>query len=298
MCFCLFDFLKKQEVEYYRNLELSRLSTIGIGGIPLCVIYPSSEEKLILTVRFLLKNNIPYKIAGGMSNILFSSPLDDVAVIKTDRMNIYSVAENIIEVSSGVKLTSLIYNASGIGLGGIEELYGIPGSIGGAIFGNAGAYGRSISDFVKSIKIFDTAMDNVKIIPRELIDFKYRSSGLADGEIILSAKLSFVKKDPDLITVKLKGIIEDRISRQPYGKRSLGSIFKRKDGFPPISYLIDSLGLKGFSFGDAEISEMHAGFIVNRGGATASDVIELISIIKNKINLEFGFIPEEEIKII
>ena len=291
----LFEFFKEEDVEFKGSIRLSKFSSIKIGG-DAAVAAPHSVEKLVKLLDFLYRNQIKYKIVGRMSNVLPpDDPYDGVIVI-TSRLRSLEFYGNIATAESGAMLSGLLWKARERGLGGLEALYGIPASLGGMIYSNAGAYGSEISDFLVSVTAYDVRRSEIITIPAKELCFSYRHSSFKENELaILSAKLMLKKRERDLIKRDLEYYIAKRKASQPYNEPSLGSVFKRSAG-EPISYLIDKAGLKGFSVGGAMISEKHAGFIVNKGGASARDVISLINVIKDNIYEKYGVMPEEEIE--
>jgi UDP-N-acetylmuramate dehydrogenase len=296
MAQCLTDFLKEQDVEFYELFEMSKISSIGIGGKAQLFVSPNTEEKLISLIDFLVENDKKYIIVGRMTNILPCDTEYSGVLISTLKINTYNAAEMRCTVSCGTDFSKLLYSLSFMGYGGMEELFGIPGSVGGMIFGNAGAYGKSVSDFITDVTVYDPLQKTKYSLDASEMGFAYRESIVKHTRLaVLSANLTFSLKGVNEIKVRLGEIISQRKSSQPYGQKSLGSIFKRS-GDIPISRLIDSLGLKGLRIGGAEISEKHAGFIVNAGGATAKDVRELIKIVKNKIFSAYGIEADEEIQ--
>ena len=291
------DFLKEQDVEFKEGFDIKSVSSIGIGGKAKVAVFPSSEEELLKAVKFLLNSNMGYKIVGNATNILFPDTDYTNVLILTKKNNRYFVKDKTLHVSCGALFSSVIRKISCIGYGGLEELYGIPGSVGGMIFGNAGAYGKSVSDVTESVKVYSPDSDRVLERAADELCFSYRNSNLKHSrEILLSATVKLSPDTTDNIQSRLVAVIEQRHSTQPRDK-SLGSVFKRYHG-NPVSKMIDDLGMKGFSVGGAEISQKHAGFIVNTGGASSTDVRELIGIVKKRIKLKYGFVPEEEIEIL
>ena len=297
MAECFTEFLKKQEVEYKRNKKLSGLSYIGVGGECSFALYPDTAEKLINILCFLCEKNLDFRLAGKMTNILPSDSYYDGSVIFTERMTGYIREGNLVTAECGVRLSRLIYELSEGSLGGAENLYGIPGTLGGAIVGNSGAFGSEISDIVSSVTAFDIIERKVIKLYKDELSFSYRSSIFKERPmVILSAELLFKSAPTDITKAKLKKIIKERIKKQPCGKRTLGSTFKRHKSIP-VSKIIDDLGLKGYSIGGAVISPFHAGFMQNSSGASSLDFQRLIEYVKEKINSVYGFVPEEEIVI-
>lgn len=292
----LIDFLKKSDVEYYENFDISQTSYIGIGGSVKLFVKPQSAEILIRTVNILYSESIPYKIVGAMSNILPVDGFYDGVILSTRKIKSYSLAETTVTIDTGARLSRVISEISRLGFGGMESLYGIPGSVGGMIYGNAGAYGREISDFFISALLYDPQKRFIYTQTAFDMEFSYRKSALKqNGCILLSTTLALKKANSEKISSELIATLSKRKSTQPFGEKSLGSIFKRS-GDIPVSKLIDELGLKGYSVGGAEISKKHAGFIINRNNASARDVKELIAYIKSKLKIAYGIDAEEEIE--
>lgn len=293
----LLGFFKEQEIEYAEQFDVSAISYIRIGGKASYAAMPNSTEKLIKLVKFLNSHQIAYKIVGGMSNILPSDSYYPGVLIITTKCNRYYVAENTITLECGVRLSKVIRALAALGVCGMESLSGIPGTVGGAVRSNAGAYGCSVSDFIVSATLYSPKEKKKITFAVGDMGMSYRKSRLIGSDLVLlSADFTFSRDDSESIFARIKSITEKRHASQPYNMPSLGSVFKRKDGIP-MSLLIDRLGLKGLSVGGAQVSEKHAGFIVNTGGATAKDVLTLISILKERIYAECGILPEEEIEI-
>ncbi len=292
------NLLKKWDVEYTRNFKLSSASYIGIGGVSEVYTLPKSISELVNLLSYLHLSGIKYKLTGRMSNLLFASDIFRGVIINTSKINAYSRVGNVITADCGVRVSTLIRDLAESSLGGLESLYGIPGSLGGMVYSNAGAYGSSISNFIKKAKIFDLRRQMIYDIFPDELGFSYRESNLSREPIILlNADIEFIPLEKSYIKAKLNEVIERRYQSQPYDKRSLGSIFKR-EGEIPISRLIDLLGLKGLRVGDAAVSTKHAGFIVNNGSAKSDDVLELIKKISEKINENYGFKPRLEIEVV
>ena len=294
----ILGFLKANDVKYTRDEYLFRLSTVKIGGMADFVAYPDSEDKLIRLVEFL-EEKIKYKILGRMSNVL---PPDDRyrgVIVRTDLMNRVDFQGNIITAEAGISLHRLSSLCQDMSLSGIEELSGIPGSLGGAIFGNAGAYGREISDLVIDVSAYDIVSKTVFEIPSEKLGFGYRTSAFkASRLVILSARLGLTFDNKDKIQTKIREISSKRRNSQPMGMPSLGSTFKRPSENVYPWRLIDECGLRGFSIGCAAISEKHAGFIVNLGNATSADYFAVASYVKNIVQEKTGVNLEYEFEIL
>jgi UDP-N-acetylenolpyruvoylglucosamine reductase len=270
--------------DYCKDKKLSELCSFRVGGIADYVVYPKSVEVLILLIDRLKEKNIKYCLLGNASNVLFSDNGFNGVVIFTSKLDSILVKGSTLNVECGVSLTHAAVIAQRNGLGGLEFAYGIPGTIGGAVYMNAGAYGGEMKDVVESSTYYTT---DHKIIDRLMgvqHDFDYRESFYSKHEnhVILSANLQLTYDDPENIKKKMDGFMSGRVEKQPLQYPSAGSVFKRYPGYY-TGKLIEDAGLKGLTIGGAQVSEKHAGFIINRGGATAEDILKLIDIIKEKI---------------
>lgn len=295
----LIGFLKMNDVEYAENRLLRDFSSVGIGGRAPIIVFPNNIPKLCNTVYFLEKQKIKYKILGRMSNILPPDDYYSCAIIKTDKMSGFSIKDNKIVVCAGVSLPYLAYKTSEEGLSGLEELSGIPGSLGGSILGNAGAFGREISDLVLSVTCYDSQNDKIITLSNDECDFSYRYSVFKDnGLVILSAELSLISATSEKTKARIDEVRKTRALTQPVGEKSLGSTFKRTADGISAAMLIDKCGLKGYSIGGAQISTKHAGFIVNTGSACAHDYISLMEYARHKVKEKFNIALNEEIEII
>ena len=293
----LFSYLREKDVEYKGNLKLSSISYVRIGGSIDAGVFPDTRDKLIDVLRYLYKNGYPFCVIGRMTNLLADDRDYCGVAVFTSKIKGYEVRGNHAFVECGVMLSQLITRLCDLSLGGLESLFGIPGTLGGMIYSNAGAFETEISDFLVSAEVYDVKMDKIITFGKESLRMSYRHSMLSEDKykILLSATLSLSKKESDRIKADLRAVISKRKSSQPYNEPSLGSVFKRCEG-APVSGLIDACGLKGYSVGGAEISKKHAGFIVNRGNATSDDYKRLINHIKDKIFQNYGLRIEEEIE--
>lgn len=262
------------------------------------VVYPDSEEKIINLVSGLTACDLPFKVIGGMTNLLIKDGIYHGVVIKTDKMSKESSTENVVSCSCGMRMSRIIRSMASLGFGGMEGLFGIPGTVGGMVKQNAGAFGNEIKDRFVSAVCYYPADGRITVFNRDDMRFAYRSSALSGGDaVLISATFDFVTMPKEDIDEKIKDFQAKRRENQPFEYPSLGSVFKRHSG-QSAGYYIDRSGLKGVSVGGAEISEKHAGFIINRGGATAYDYLKLIDIAKEKVYADFGIELEEEIEII
>ena len=293
----LLDFLKINEVEYKENVEVRSFSPIKIGGIASVVIYPNNDSKIISALNFLEKNKICYKVIGKTSNILFPDDQIDTVLIKTDKLQGIKALDGSVVLSSGETLYANARKLASVGIGGISEFCGIPGSLGGLVRNNAGAFGKEIGELIKSVSAYSPKEGQIIHLKNRDMSFGYRDSIFKSQDlVILDVELNLPLNLP---TADIIGEIEKyknfrRIS-QPTGVPSLGSVFKR----PPGDYaarLIDASDLKGVSIGGAEVSRKHAGFIINKGNATANDFRSLANYVKQTVFEHHGVELEEEIE--
>ena len=294
------DFLVSQGIAFFEQEDMSKITSMRCGGRAAVSAYPSTAREVASLVRALTERGVKYKVVGGMTNIL---PCDDVfdgvLIRMTGIKELEFTENNTVSVGAGVPLGTFVRKAAECGVGGFEELSGIPGTVGGALYGNSGAHSVSISDFVISALAYDVKRNAVVELGCDEIDYGYRASLFKKEKpnfVILSAKLQGAEREKDKIFEKIKALSAMRRERQPLDKSSLGSIFKHPEGdFAPR--LIESLSLKGARCGGASVSIKHAGFIINDGNATALDVLALIEKIKNRVFSEYGILLEEEIDI-
>ncbi len=292
----LLEFLKEQEIEYTESLEVSKISYIKIGGTVACAAMPSDTGKLVKLVEFLFEKKIPYRLVGAMTNILPRDSYYQGVLIITTKCNGYCVAESSYKAECGVRFSTLIRKTASLGICGAESLFGIPGTVGGMVYSNAGAYGTSVSDLLLRATVYSPLERRIFTLDAADFKFSYRHSALMDTDrVILSAEFSAEKDAPEKIFERISTVVKKRRSSQPCDMPSLGSAFKRTND-TPISLLIDKLGLKGVSVGGAQISNKHAGFIVNTGAATEGDYLQLLEAVKDRIYKEYGIIALEEIE--
>ena len=294
----LTDFLNLNDVEYRENLLLAEYSTIRIGGSADIVIYPDNVDKLISTVDFLWKEKIDYRVLGRMSNILLPDENIRQIIIKTDKVLGYKLEDNILSLNTGEMISRHAVNLAKQGFSGFLGLVGIPGSIGGMLRGNAGAFGDEIGNIVISAKAFSPSKNKILEIDVKDMDLGYRRSVFHFNDfVILSVKLKLDRMSSDEAIKILRKNREKRLDTQPIGMPSLGSTFKRPPG-DFAARLIDAACLRGTRIGGAMVSEKHAGFIVNSNNATSRDVKRLIEYIKKNVNDKFGVMLQTEIEIL
>lgn len=273
------------EIEKAENICLKSLSSYKVGGVARTVWYPVNAVELLELVEYFQFLKEPYWIVGGGANTIFDDGDIETALISTSKLNQISVDESKVTAGAGVTLDHLVRTAVENGLQGFEKMSGIPGSVGGATWMNAGAYGAEIGDFVTRV----TAVADGKVVTLSHEDclFSYRSAVALKDLIVVEVEWKLEKGDVSELSAVRKDILSRRAEKQPLDFPSCGSVFKRPVG-DYASRLIDAAGLKGFQIGDAQVSEKHAGFIINKGNATASDVFAVISHCQKVVKEKFG----------
>lgn len=277
------------------NESLKKYNTYKLDCYCKIIIFPSNIEQLIESLKIIKKNNFKWFVLGNGSNIILPNYYDGV-IIKLDNLNKCVINDNMIYVESGYMLNKLANELSNKGYTGIEWATGIPGTIGGAIYGNAGAYKSSMSEILVDV----TLLDNEKIVTLENkeLEFKYRDSLLKHKKdlIVLSCNIKLEKGSKEEIKKTIEERTLKRIETQPLEYPNCGSVFRNPEGVS-AGKLIDDSGLKGFTEGGARISEKHANFIINYDNATSEDIIKLIHLIKDKIkkNYNIDLVLEQEI---
>ncbi len=281
------------------NALLKNYTTFRIGGKCSLLIKPVSEESFSVLIPLAEKLDVPYYIFGKGSNLIVDSDGINgiVFVIGKDFSGISFRNDETMICLSGTPLSQICLSALENSLTGMEFAYGIPGTLGGAVFMNAGAYGGEMKDIIHSVKAMDIKGNYKEYFPDEL-DFAYRRSRFTNsGEIIISAEIRLEKGSRSEIKEKMDKLMEQRRSRQPLEFPSAGSTFKRPAG-SYASLLIEQCGLKGTHVGDAEVSTKHSGFIINKGNADFSQLMELIGIVKDTVKNKTGYVLECEPQII
>ena len=289
------SFLEDNKIKYLKNEPMSRHTSFHIGGNAQYFVLPDDEKMLIGVIDFCKKSDIPVTLIGKGSNLVVSDSGINGAVICTLNMNGISLMENgDIFAYSGAFLAALCTFARDNSLSGIEFAYGIPGSVGGAMFMNAGAYGGEMKDVAVSTLVLDENL-NTRLIEGEDMCLNYRSSIFKKkGLFILGSYFKLKEDKKEDITARMEDYMGRRKSKQPLEYPSAGSVFKRPEGYF-AGALIEKNGFKGFSVGGAQVSEKHAGFIINKGNATCKDVKTLVEIIKEKVQKEDGVTLQPEL---
>lgn len=295
------ELIKKIESsKVFKNEPMKKHTSFRIGGNADIYVKPDNIDDIQYIVQFAQKNNIPLLVVGNGSNLLVKDNGIRGIVLKPNIQQIVlQEKENEVNITlgAGVPLPKVSIEMSKKGYTGLEFAAGIPGTIGGAIRMNAGAYGGEIKDVVVSTTYMDLE-GNVKTINNEQHEFEYRKSIFAKYKyIILNTNIKLQKGNIKEIEQKIASNMQSRREKQPIDMPSAGSTFKRKEGIITAK-LIDEAGLKGFSIGDAQVSEKHAGFVINRGNATAKDVLKLTKYIQDKLYEKFSVEIELELEVV
>lgn len=278
--------------------ELAKHTSFRIGGGAEIMAFPKDTQELAGVLRAAAQLNAPLRILGAGTNVLAPDEgLEGITVCLKDCLTGLERREgNVLRCAAGVTMSRAAAFAAGEGLSGLEFAHGIPGTVGGGVYMNAGAYGGEMKDVCLRAQVMDRE-GNLTELSREELGFSYRHSALEDGEqILIWAEFGLTPGDPEDIWKKMKELIARRSASQPLNLPSAGSAFKRPVGGYAAA-LIDQAGLRGFRVGDAAISEKHAGFAVNLGRATAADVRGLLEAVKDQVLEKSGILLEPEIRI-
>ncbi len=288
--------MNDKDCEILRNEPLSKFSYMKTGGVARKIIFPLTEAAFIKTV----KNEDAY-ILGNCSNVIFSDEGINKTIVLTTKLKSTNVFyENdswYISAQAGASLGSVARLALENSLSGMEFAHGIPGTIGGAIFMNAGAYGGEIKDVFHSCLCVGENGNEITLYSDDM-KFSYRKSVMQEKKLILINAIFKLKKgEKTEIKSLMDDLMERRRTKQPLEYPSAGSFFKRPEGYFAAKLIEDS-GLKGFCVGGAQVSEKHSGFVINKGGATTKDILDLSAYVKKEVYDKFGVMLEEEVQFI
>lgn len=269
-----------------------------VGGPADFLVKPKTEEELRNVVEFAKKENVPFIVIGNGSNLLVKDGgIRGIVIELSDNFNNYEIDGNIIKAQSGALLAIIGRNAMKNSLTGFEFAAGIPGTLGGALAMNAGAYGGEMKQVVKTVRLMDRD-GNIFELSNEEMKFEYRRSLLTTKDyIVLSAVIELQPGNVEEIKEIMADYSNRRSTKQPLNFPSAGSTFKRPEGHFSAK-LIDDCGLRGLNLRGAQVSDKHCGFVINSGGATAKDILDLMFIVKSTVNAKFGIMLEEEVKIL
>lgn len=292
----LISFLNQHYIDYTARESIARLSFVGIGGQAALAAYPKNRGEMLCLLAYLSSHGIPYKVVGNMSNILPPDGFWGVCLVSTRKMRALYFEKGLAVAECGLPLSLLCRSMLAGGLVPPAALSGIPATVGGAVYQNAGAFGLEVADCLRYADIYDPKGDRVVRVERDALGFSYRHSALSSHGILLSAAFACREGDIKAAEASMAQFSALRRKSQP-SDPSLGSVFLRV-GKTSAAYYIDRAGLKGYTIGGASVSSKHAGFIVNNGNATAQDFRALIAFIKKTVLECFGVALETEIEII
>lgn len=303
-------------IDIRENVPLASMTTFRIGGNARYYVEVLDIEQLKEALEFAKEKDLDFFVLGGGSNVLVSDSGYDGLIIKL-KFGEIKIEENIIEAGSGTPLIKLVNFAASNGLSGIESLAGIPGTVGGAIRGNAGAFGTMIGDAIENVVVLDSENGELQQLKKEDCLFAYRESIFKKEKnlIVISGKFKLSKGDIEMVQSETKEIIAKRVANELGGEKSAGSFFanpivsdrelvekfekekgvKQKDDKLPAGWIIDQVGLRGKKIGGAMVSDKHANYIINTGDAKAEDVVMLASYVKQQVRDQLGVQLVEEI---
>ena len=277
------------------NELMSRHTTFRVGGEAACLLKVSNSKELSRIITFLRETEHDFFVLGNGSNLLVSDNGYDGIVLKlegefgevrTDGLKIVAGA--------GVSLSKVAKTALDEGLTGMEFASGIPGTLGGAVVMNAGAYDGEMKQIIKEVTVMDRE-GNILVLDNDTMEFGYRTSAIKNRPfIVLSAVLTLQEGEKEEIKNKMDDFAERRREKQPLEYASAGSTFKRPEGYFAGKLIMDA-GLRGFSIGGAQVSEKHCGFIINKGNASATDIAELMAEVQERVKEQFGVMLEPEV---
>ena len=280
------------------DVPLKAHTTFRIGGMAQFLVTPNNTEALAETIRLCNREQIPYYVIGNGSNLLVSDTGYQGVVIRLYRtLDYIGVEDELLIAGAGALLVSVSKRAMHEGLTGLEFASGIPGTIGGALVMNAGAYGGEMKDIVHEVTVM-TPQGELQVLSCEEMAFGYRRSIVSEkGLVVVEAKLKLQAGEKSKIEEKMRELSDARKEKQPLEFPSAGSTFKRPEGYF-AGKLIDDAGLRGYQVGGARVSDKHCGFVINTGNATASDVVQLIQDVRQKVKLKSGVELEPEVKLL
>jgi len=281
-------------VELQREVSLAELTYLGIGGTT-DLLRIQKHEAIPDLLKLLDEQGVAHKFLGGGSNLLVVDGELPFVVLQLVKGELEITLDgNIATVDAAADLGRTVTFCAKNNLGGMEGLIGVPGTVGGALRMNAGAYGTQIGSYVREVKVYRAAQRKIEFLHGEQISFEYRHTSFAPDDMMLAVKLELPSKPYPEILQGIRICNEKRRSSQPLGQKSAGCIFKNPPG-GSAGRMIDELGLKGFSHGDARVSERHANFFVNAGQASAADMLALIADVRERVQQAYGVTLENEV---
>lgn len=292
----LLNILDKEDIKL--DEPMRKHISFRVGGPADILVKPRTEEQLRNVFSLIKKEDIPYLVIGNGSNLLIKDGgIRGIVIEISDNFNAFEIEGNKLTVQSGALLSIVGKAVLRKELKGFEFAAGIPGTIGGALAMNAGAYGGEMKDMVKSVRLMDTD-GNIVEFTNEQMEFGYRRSILSRTDyVVLSAEIELENGNYDEIKATMADFTQRRVTKQPLSLPSAGSTFKRPEGHF-AGKLIEDSGLRGLTLRGAQVSEKHCGFVVNLGNANAKDLLDLMYVVKSTVKTKFGVMLEEEVKIL
>ena len=281
------SFFLREGVEYLRDEPMSRHTSFKIGGKAAYYIKPKTREQVIRCVDGIKKHGDKFYICGNLTNVVFADEGYDGVVIDLRGMNEITFTARQVTCGAGASLNLLSIYCSRKRLSGFEFAYGIPGTVGGAVCMNAGAFGGQMSDVVETVCAYDTEKSEITVLDRRDCSFGYRQSVFSGGRYVILSAVFRMNSGGQQIQNTMREYMKKRISGQPLNLPNAGSIFKRPEGFY-VGSMIEELGMKGLREGGIAVSEKHAGFMVNLGGGTCAQLRTLIDTVKRRVKEAYG----------
>lgn len=286
--------LREIGVPFQENEPFSGHTSMGVGGPAAVMAFPRTPEELRQTLKTRKELEAPHRVLGGGSNlVVVDEGLDELVVNTRDMAHVRVGDDGVVVAEGGANMIRTVVRCCRAGWRGLESAVGIPGSVGGAAVMNAGAYGFSISDVLKEIVVYDE--DGERAEPPQGWRFRYRGSSIPDGAAVASIAVGLREADADNLAEEIRELQLQRVRSQPAG-RNAGCVFKNPAG-GQAGKIIDDLGLKGTRRGGAVVSERHANFVVNEGGARAADVLEILDLVRERASREAGVDLELEVRV-
>ena len=291
---CLLNIIDKEDIKL--DEPMKKHISFRVGGPADILVKPRTEEQIAKVVKLLKEKNVPYIVIGNGSNLLVKDGgVRGVVIEISDNFNDFNIDGNIVNIQSGALLSFVGKSVLRAELKGFEFAAGIPGTLGGALAMNAGAYGGEMKDVLKEVTVL-TPEGGVLTLQADELHMGYRTSVIKEaGYIVLEAVISLEKGDQEEIRSRMQELAGMRTSKQPLSYPSAGSTFKRPEGYFAGKLIMDS-GLRGYQVGGARVSEKHCGFVINTGNATAKDVTTLMSDVQRIVMEKFGVKLEPEVK--
>lgn len=280
------------------NEIMKNHTSFHVGGAADYFVTPDREEKIRELLLFSLKEDIPLAVIGNGSNLLVRDKgIRGIVLCIGEKFSSFEIEGDLVRAQAGILLSNLSAHILSSSLTGFEFASGIPGTLGGGVAMNAGAYGGELKDIIESVKVMDRS-GRIFTLNTEQMQFGYRKSRAGrENLLVLSAEIRLVKGNQDEIRAKMEDFATRRKTKQPLSACSAGSTFKRPEGYF-AGKLIEDAGLKGLEMGEAAVSDLHSGFVINKGSASCQEILDLISFIKSQVLERFGVHLEEEVKII